>query len=560
MITQTQISAICRDLKKEIPQNKSLVACLLIFDPSKNKWEEHSKVNLLAKGNSLEFENPLKIDFIFGEDQRFNLIIVIDDLLKERRKIFGSIPFSLLEIITKKELKVLTKILDKQSEIGSAEITVTELPPKGHAEKVEIKIPPLPPEDQQIEDKHYFLKDAQKKVRTFVGLRVKIHGEGLEKKDRFGKTDPYLKIFFKKEGDWKLVHQTEHILKTLDPSWNEFNLLGKTEDFKINMRVCCYDWDKVGKHDLVGEFETRFRRVLTKDNKFTLINPKKQKKKKYTNSGYIVFDYVKKQYEEQIHTIKVKENFPPLIPFTEYAPVIEYFRAGFDLKPIFCVDLTSIQSDGGIHSKQYREKMTAFQFVLHTTSTLLNPFNQSGTISTFKLPLKDKPLPLGDNLELNPDQILGTYNNIVSKKKIEAGKTEVTPLIEYAVNYLHGLRNRNTYATLLILLESDPSDYNNAIDALVRASQKPLSVVFVGIGENFTHKFEQKDFDNKDLKRKCFSFFQISKHQSSLGSEIQNYIKQSTGKPIIKEDVPYIHFLSSLSDQIIEFMRMFRKD
>lgn len=54
-------------------------------------------------------------------------------------------------------------------------------------------------------------------------------GVGLDKKDLFGKSDPYLEILrpsSQARGNWSLVHRTEVIKKTLDPNWfNEKTLL-----------------------------------------------------------------------------------------------------------------------------------------------------------------------------------------------------------------------------------------------------------------------------------------------------------------------------------------------
>ena len=45
-------------------------------------------------------------------------------------------------------------------------------------------------------------------------------GKHLDKKDTFGKSDPYIKIYRgSKDGNWTKVHETEVIMNTLDPKW-----------------------------------------------------------------------------------------------------------------------------------------------------------------------------------------------------------------------------------------------------------------------------------------------------------------------------------------------------
>ncbi|KAM3859057.1 copine-8-like [Diretmus argenteus] len=85
-------------------------------------------------------------------------------------------------------------------------------------------------------------------------------GNKLDKKDFFGKSDPFL-VFYRSNED------------------------GTT----IKMEV--YDWDRDGSHDIIGEFSTSYRelsRGQSQFNVYEVINPKKKgKKKKYLNSGTV---------------------------------------------------------------------------------------------------------------------------------------------------------------------------------------------------------------------------------------------------------------------------------
>jgi hypothetical protein len=52
-----------------------------------------------------------------------------------------------------------------------------------------------------------------------------IYGQHLDKKDFFGKSDPFLRISKAREDNtFVSVHQTEVIKSTLDPRWNQFKL------------------------------------------------------------------------------------------------------------------------------------------------------------------------------------------------------------------------------------------------------------------------------------------------------------------------------------------------
>jgi len=58
-----------------------------------------------------------------------------------------------------------------------------------------------------------------------LNKRFHIAAKGLDKKDFFGKSDPFLRISRSRgEGQWMTVHQTEEIKKTLDPIWKPFEI------------------------------------------------------------------------------------------------------------------------------------------------------------------------------------------------------------------------------------------------------------------------------------------------------------------------------------------------
>nr|XP_030708182.1 copine-2-like [Globicephala melas]XP_030708183.1 copine-2-like [Globicephala melas] len=128
-------------------------------------------------------------------------------------------------------------------------------------------------------------------------ITLSLVGRKLDKKDLFGKSDPFLE-FYKPGGDgkWMLVHRTEVIKYTLDPVWKPFTvpLVSLCDgDVEKPIQVMCYDYDNDGGHDFIGEFQTSVSQMCeARDGiprEFECINPKKQKKKKnYKNSGIII--------------------------------------------------------------------------------------------------------------------------------------------------------------------------------------------------------------------------------------------------------------------------------
>ncbi|XP_059924660.1 copine-9 [Gadus macrocephalus] len=117
----------------------------------------------------------------------------------------------------------------------------------------------------------------------------------LDKKDFFGKSDPFL-VFYRsnEDGTFTICHKTEVIKNNLNPVWQSFTLPVRAlcnGDYDRTVKVDVFDWDRDGSHDFIGEFTTSYRelsRGQSQFNVYEVLNPKKKgKKKKYVNSGTV---------------------------------------------------------------------------------------------------------------------------------------------------------------------------------------------------------------------------------------------------------------------------------
>ncbi|OWK02755.1 CPNE9 [Cervus elaphus hippelaphus] len=115
----------------------------------------------------------------------------------------------------------------------------------------------------------------------------------LDKKDFFGKSDPFL-VFYRsnEDGTFTICHKTEVVKNTLNPVWQPFSIPVRAlcnGDYDRTVKIDVYDWDRDGSHDFIGEFTTSYRELSKAQNQFTVyevLNPRKKcKKKKYVNSG-----------------------------------------------------------------------------------------------------------------------------------------------------------------------------------------------------------------------------------------------------------------------------------
>jgi hypothetical protein len=118
----------------------------------------------------------------------------------------------------------------------------------------------------------------------------------LDRKDTFGSSDPYVVLNrVHPDGRRERKWQSEVVQKSLNPVWSPAHLyvpLVVDNDVDAPVVAEVYDWNKGGKHTLIGETApTTLRKLMVscKDGigRFPLVNPSKSKKKGYTNSGVL---------------------------------------------------------------------------------------------------------------------------------------------------------------------------------------------------------------------------------------------------------------------------------
>ncbi|XP_026308199.1 copine-8-like [Piliocolobus tephrosceles] len=74
----------------------------------------------------------------------------------------------------------------------------------------------------------------------------------LDKKDFFGKSDPFL-VFYRsnEDGSFTICHKTEVVKNTLNPVWQAFKISVRAlcnGDYDRTIKVEVYDWDRDGRN------------------------------------------------------------------------------------------------------------------------------------------------------------------------------------------------------------------------------------------------------------------------------------------------------------------------
>ncbi|XP_069509563.1 copine-2 isoform X2 [Ambystoma mexicanum] len=335
-------------------------------------------------------------------------------------------------------------------------------------------------------------------------ITLSMAGRKLDKKDLFGKSDPFLEFY--KQGDdgkWMLVHRTEVIKYTLDPVWKPFTVpLVSLCDGDIDkvIKVLCYDYDNDGGHDFIGEFQTSVLKLCEAQDgrsvEVECINPKKQKKKRsYKNSGIII-----------VKSCRIARDYS----------FLDYILGGCQLMFTVGVDFTASNGNPRDPSSLHYISplgMNEYLSAIWAVGQIIQDYDS------------DKMFPaLGFGAQLPPDWkvshefainfnptnpfcsgvegIVQAYSACLPHIRFY-GPTNFSPIINHVARFAAQAIEQDAaaqYFILLIITDGVISDMDETRHAVVQASKLPMSIIIIGVGNADFAAMEFLDGDNRILR------------------------------------------------------------
>uniref|UniRef100_A0A6Q2ZIS3 Copine-2 n=1 Tax=Esox lucius TaxID=8010 RepID=A0A6Q2ZIS3_ESOLU len=453
-ITRVELSVCCGNLLDRDVASKSDPFCVLFHEVEGN-WVEIGRTETAVNNLNPVFGVKFKVDYHFEEIQRLKFALFDEDKCSSQlyeHDFLGEFICTLGVIVSNKKLhRPLTLANGKPAGKGTITITALEL------------------SDNRI-------------------ITLTLCGRKLDKKDFFGKSDPYLE--FHKQGDdgkWMLVHRTEVIKNTLDPVWKPFTV--------PLISLCNGDVDRSIKVSDNLTICNSSLRVSLLQVEFECINPKKQKKKKsYKNSGVIILKSCKVNQNTQI---------PIDIQYT-----LSLFIVGID----FTASNGNPREPSSLHyinplgSNEYLSAILAVGQIIQDYDT-------------------DKMFPaLGFGAQLPPDWkvshefainfdptnpfcqgvegIAQAYSNCLPHIRFY-GPTNFSPIITHVARFASQALQQETaaqYFTLLIITDGVISDMDETRHAIVQAAKLPMSIIIIGVGNADFAAMEFLDGDSSVLR------------------------------------------------------------
>ncbi|KAH7726795.1 Copine-8 [Aphelenchoides avenae] len=345
-------------------------------------------------------------------------------------------------------------------------------------------------------------------------LYIVCHGRNLDKKDLFGKSDPFLEFYrFLDNGrciaapppgtyncDFSrlMVHRTEFISKTLNPEWKPFEISvghlchgDKDREFMID----CYDYDKDGSHDTIGCCRTTVNELASRSKReLDLVNSKKEQKKgdKYKNSGVLHFLDVQLRREYTF---------------------LEYISGGLQLEFAVAVDFTASNGDVKKPSSLHYINSQApnqYEMAISAVLEICEHYNSTKMFEALGFGAKVPPdyqvahvFPLNVHSKQRNvygfEGVMSAYRECLNYAQLY-GPTNFSPTIREFSNKAASFPTDGTrYQILLIITDGVITDMERTITAIIQASSLPLSIIIVGVGNDSFEKMDELDSDNAML-------------------------------------------------------------
>ncbi|KAK2186177.1 hypothetical protein NP493_212g08002 [Ridgeia piscesae] len=451
-VSLVEVTVSCRNLADMDVFSKSDPMCVLYTIPyATEEWAQYGSTEIIWNNLNPNFVTKFVMEYYFEEQQKLK--------------------FAVFDVDSK------SADLSKHDFLGSAEFTLAEIVSSyGQATK--------PLVGCKKSNNATILVSAEELSSCKEEVTLQFCGKNLDKKDFFGKSDPFL-LFYRlnEDGTATVVHKTEVIKVTLNPTWRAFTIPVRAlcnGDYDRSLRVECFDWDKDGGHDLIGVFSTTLKELRNgpgPKNVYQCINEKKQRKKgkKYINSGTI-----------ELLNFKLDTAFS----------FLDYIRGGTQVHCTIAVDFTASNGDPSTSTSLHyitNTQPNMYEQALKAVGEIIQEYDSDKLFPALGFGAK---LPPDGRVshefflnghQTNPycsgiDGVIEAYHNTLHAVHLY-GPTNFAPVINHVAGIAQNVQDGRNYFILLILTDGIITDMPQTTEAIVNASTLPLSIIIVGIGQ-----------------------------------------------------------------------------
>uniref|UniRef100_A0A671TZE6 Copine VIII n=1 Tax=Sparus aurata TaxID=8175 RepID=A0A671TZE6_SPAAU len=350
-------------------------------------------------------------------------------------------------------------------------------------------------------------------------------GNKLDKKDFFGKSDPFL-VFYRsnEDGSYTICHKTEVVKNTLDPVWQAFKIPVRAlcnGDYDRSIKVEVYDWDRDGGHDFIGEFSTSYREMSRSQSQFH------------------IYEVIFFTHTLVLPLVLTQINFTVAIDFTASngnpsQPTSLHYMSPYQLND-YAMALRAVgeiiqdyDSDKMFPALGFGAKLPPDGRVSHEFALNGNPQN-----------------PYCSGIE----GVMEAYYQSLKSVRLY-GPTHFSPVINHVARYASAVMDGSQYFILLIISDGVITDMAQTKESIVNAASLPMSIIIVGVGPAEFDEMIELDGDEERIssqgryaERDIVQFVPFRDYIDRRGNHILSMAR------LAKE------VLAEIPDQFLSYMR-----
>uniref|UniRef100_A0A8C5RZ83 Copine 8 n=1 Tax=Laticauda laticaudata TaxID=8630 RepID=A0A8C5RZ83_LATLA len=332
----------------------------------------------------------------------------------------------------------------------------------------------------------------------------------LDKKDFFGKSDPFL-VFFRSNEDGRTI------------------------------KIEVYDWDRDGSHDFIGEFTTSYRELSRGQSQFNV----------YEVMIYFIdfFSY----YILYILNLNLEQFVSFMLPFNRT-------QINFTVAIDFTASNGNPAHPTSLHYMNPYQ-LNAYGMALRAVGEIIQDYDTDKMFPALGFGAKLPPdgrisheFALNGNPQ-NPycngiDGVMEAY--YMSLKSVQLyGPTNFAPVINHVARYAASIKDGSQYFVLLIVTDGVISDMAQTKESIVNAAKLPMSIIIVGVGPAEFDAMEELDGDEIRVssrgvyaERDIVQFVPFRDYIDRTGNHILSMAR-------LARDV-----LAEIPDQFLSYMRV----
>ncbi|KAJ0266195.1 Protein BONZAI 2 [Hirschfeldia incana] len=394
-----------------------------------------------------------------------------DEMLKlDEQQFLGEATCTLSEIITKSNRTIALELMRKEGVAAAAQT--------------------------QPQNCGKLVVHAEESLASKTTTEIVFRCLNLESKDHFSKSDPFLVISKMVEhGSPIPVSKTEVLKNDADPVWKPVFLSVQQVGSKDSPLVIeCLDFNGNGNHNLIGKVQKSLadlEKLHLSGQGINLFLP--------TGVGH-------KHEDKVLKSPLFVDKFTETVQHT----FLEYLASGFELNFMVAIDFTASNGNprlpDSLHYIDPTGRLNAYQRAIVEVGEVLQFYDSDKRFPAWGFGARPIDIPVSHCFNLNGSStycevdgiqgIMNAYNGALFNVSF-AGPTLFGPVINAAATIASEslAQNAKRYYVLLIITDGVITDLQETRDALVSASDLPLSILIVGVGGADYKEMEVLDGD-----------------------------------------------------------------